>query len=424
MQKENLNINIESPTILNYPGSKKRLLDFITNTVQKYGKKGATILDIFAGTHAVGYALKNDYKILANDAEIYSFIIGKCLLENYSEFNFARIENQFRLLYENNLTLLQKNFPEYEEENNILNRGDKDALVNFNHKIKTIWQDGYKNRFSDNTIFHLFSTYYSNTYFGLNQSMQIDSIRYSIDQFNNSNIFYILLTCLYFAMKECVFSKDGHMAQPLSVEKKADVLLKKRNKSIFDIFITKLHSFETGEVIWSSFGKNHVYNMPVSELLKKEIIDNCDIIYADPPYTDMQYSRYYHILETITRYDYPAITHQHGRCSTGLYREHRFQSPLSQHGKARYCIEELIKFSKEKKKTIIFSYAYPRDIEKQKSNRYTVSIEELKSIFHKYYGIDATYVEKEPFSHCNNSNSEMKKVFEYLIIGVPDGRNL
>jgi len=35
-------------------------------------------------------------------------------------------------------------------------------------------------------------------------------------------------------------------------------------------------------------------------------IDDAGVIYADPPYTKDQYSRYYHVYETLFNYDFPS----------------------------------------------------------------------------------------------------------------------
>ena len=42
----------------------------------------------------------------------------------------------------------------------------------------------------------------------------------------------VLLSCLFYAMNETVFSKDGHMAQPLNIEKIALVILSKEKEML------------------------------------------------------------------------------------------------------------------------------------------------------------------------------------------------
>jgi adenine-specific DNA-methyltransferase len=47
------------------------------------------------------------------------------------------------------------------------------------------------------------------------------------------------------------------------------------------------------------------------------------IVYADPPYSKEHYSRYYHVLESLERYDYPESL------GVGRYRTDRFRTPFS-----------------------------------------------------------------------------------------------
>src|SRR5207248_996014 len=51
-----------------------------------------------------------------------------------------------------------------------------------------------------------------------------------------------------------------------------------------------------------------------------------DLIYADPPYTAQQYSRFYHIPETLVSYEVPHLQIKAGRNTRGLYPIGRFKS--------------------------------------------------------------------------------------------------
>lgn len=401
-------------TILNYPGSKKRLLEFIDDTIEKVLPKNKTILDVFSGTSSVAYSLKDNYCVIANDAEIYCYEIGKALLENNEKLLFSDISNVFWLEYKKNYNILYDMYPEVLNEAKIIDSKDACALSDFNKCFLNIWQEKYYER-KHNSEYCLFTKYYSNSYFGLNQAIEIDSLRFAIDRFTGSKWYDILLVCLYYAMKEAVFSKDGHMAQPLNIDTNKSVLLKRRGVSIVECFKRKIIDFESENFVIGNIN-NKAYNMTLESLLESNILESVDLVYADPPYTDMQYSRYFHLLETLTKYDYPLISRYRGKISSGLYREERFQSPLSQRGKAKKDIEKLIKKCASLKKYLVFSYAYPVDLDKQKSDRYIMSIDELIQLFKKYYGQNISILSEE-FFHANNRNSESKKVYEYLIVG-------
>ena len=154
----------------------------------------------------------------------------------------------------------------------------------------------------------LFTTYYANTYFGVHQSIEIDSIRYAIELLEDNALQNVLLAALFYAMKECTFSKDGHMAQPLSIENNKTKLFSVRQKSILEYFQRKLSEFQSPDFVISSHD-NVVFNKPISEIYNIDRVkQEVGFIYADPPYTDMQYSRYYHLLNTVTLYDYDDIS--------------------------------------------------------------------------------------------------------------------
>ncbi len=416
INKPNKTIENDTLTILNYPGSKKRLLDFINNVISKILPEGKTVLDIFCGTSSVGYSLKSKYRIISNDSEIFCYAMAKSLLGN-NRFDFSKIQANFFELFNTNKNILCSTFNEVSLENSLISNCKVEALVDFYKSFTTFSQPNYQKRNVDSK-FYLFTTYYSNTYFGLMQSIEIDSLRCAIEHYKNTEYYYVLLCCLYYAMKEVVFSKDGHMAQPLSLDKNSKLLLKRRQKSVLDNFTSKIIEFGDTEFVVNNFD-NTCYNLTLSEVLNKGIIDDVDLVYADPPYTDMQYSRYFHLLETVTKYDYPEITQTKGKVSTGIYRSERYQSPLSQHANAKYELENLIKYCALKKKKLIFSYAYPQNTEKDKKDRYTLTIDELIDLFKTYFGNNQTFIHSVDFEHCNNRNSQSKKVYEYLIVGNP-----
>ena len=72
-----------------------------------------------------------------------------------------------------------------------------------------------------------------------------------------------------------------------------------------------------------------VFNLNFEDLLDQKIFSNVGLVYADPPYTDMQYSRYYHLLNVAAKYEYPKLTITKNGYTKGLYTEGRYQSKLS-----------------------------------------------------------------------------------------------
>jgi adenine-specific DNA-methyltransferase len=91
--------------------------------------------------------------------------------------------------------------------------------------------------------------------------------------------------------------------------------------------------------------EHKVFNADVNELITQI---QGDILYLDPPYNHRQYSTNYHILETIARYDNPAI---HGK--TGL-RDEELRSAYCLRGSVKQAFTDLI--CKANAKYIFVSY--------------------------------------------------------------------
>lgn len=402
-------------SVLNYQGSKKSLLDFIHKNTTNLLEEDSTILDIFSGTCCVGYSFKSRYRIYANDSEYYSYIISKALLSsNYS--NLHTVIGKLTTKYCQNVLSQRSIYTEQKAiEKQLIEKRDLDGLVELYNNLSTIW-NGQIEVSSNHPCFELFTTYYSGSYFGLSQSIDIDSIRFAIEDFKETDLYYAMLTSLFYAMKECVFSKDGHMAQPLDPNKNSNKLFLLRNKSILEIFLDKLVEFFSDTYV-TSVCENKCFNLNFEDLLKlPEIKSNVSFIYADPPYTDMQYSRYYHLLNIVARYNYPKPTETNGTFTKGLYVDGRFQSELSKKSSCLVHLNNLITYAHDSKKNLAISFAYPKDTNEQKTDRYVTDIDSLVLSCKNAFSVSNVEVASLDYQHSNNRNSEQKKVVEYLIL--------
>ena len=409
--------------ILNYQGNKASLMPFISKNICKYISPGDTICDIFSGSGSVGSFLKDNHPIIANDAELYSSIISSALLNMPTSSELTKTKNSFLVGIEANLkSQLVKHKETIANERNLLACGNTDELINFYNSFPTIW-NGIDKSINHTTLknkneYNLFLYYYSGTYFGIEQSICIDSIIKTIHEAKSKEAQNILFTCLFHSMKETVFSKDGHMAQPLNIKKNSARHLKQRNKDVLVYFYDKLNEFVSASSDIIDTNKHKVYNLDLSDLLNTEDFKKQPIklIYADPPYTDMQYSRYYHLLNIAVQYSYPAPTISRGKFTKGLYTEGRNQSDLSKKSTAKHRLQKLFDYCYDNNIVLALSYAYPKDGTNQKTDRYTVSIAELVDMAKSTFGGKKVQVEQENYQHANHRNSSAKEVLEYLIL--------
>lgn len=410
--------------ILNYQGNKSALTPFIGRNIKKYISNDEKICDIFSGSGAVGAFLKNNYSIVSNDAELYSSIISSALLNtpNYNELiNLRDVFNKKYSLNFKKLLAPQETF--VAEERIYIYNQDNDSLIKLYNKFPTIW-NGLDDTINPTNLrnknnYNLFLYYYACTYFGIEQAITIDcTVKTIHDICLSNNDCNVLWSCLFYAISEIVFSKDGHMAQPLSIEKNPTRHIKQRSKTLLFFFNRKLNEFIEKSSMIKTNNKHIIYNEDILDLLNDEsfLNQNIKLIYADPPYTDMQYSRYYHLLNVVVQYNYPEPTIINGVFTKGLYTEGRNQSTLSKKGTAKETLQKLFDFCFQNNIILVLSYAYPKNKTNQKTDRYTVSIEELVDMAKKTFGNKKVQIEQESYKHANHRNSSTKSVYEYLIL--------
>jgi adenine-specific DNA-methyltransferase len=196
------------------------------------------------------------------------------------------------------------------------------------------------------------TVYWAGAYFGLEQSLWLDALRSAIDELPNQDLRAVGLCGLLHAASYCT-SGTGHFAQHRKVTSE-DVLRDiagYRSRSILQYWDTKVR--QLGEHLSPPTHTNQVTTRhfigAVRDIERREV----DVIYADPPYSFVHYSRFYHLLETLTLYDRPGFEFD------GRYRPSslRHQSPFSIAGLAPAAFSQLINGARRRGKALVLSYA-------------------------------------------------------------------
>lgn len=337
--------NYPSIHTIRYMGNKTKLFDFVIPKIEEITKKGDTICDLMCGTSSIGYALSQRNAIISNDFQKYSSVVSEALL------------------LRNAITTLQEI------------HSDIDAFY------KTNMEKHY---------FDFFYKEYSDTYFAPLQCLQIDSIRYAINQISK-NKRSLYLTFLMSAMCKAQ-STSGHFAQFLKKDNKRVQPLREYN--ILDLFYEKASEFL---YIQLPKYKNQVYNKDCNDLIKDVNLKDVRCFYLDPPYTADQYSRFYHILETVCLYDSPKTS-----CKA-KYRENRKMSKFCYKNSVYSEFEKIIEFAKKNQSSLVISY----------SNHGIAAPERILEIGKKYYNVSELLF--EDYNHSSQGSGSIK-ISECLII--------
>lgn len=418
---------IEDTRAIQYLGSKLQILDDIENEISKLVPQNGIVCDLFSGSGIVSQRLSGKNIVYANDVQEYSRIITSVLLgcgrnKKQRNLNYADlIQSEY---YKNNHNYLSTIFEKpLSYEKNVLSNGDLEKLAElcelnlfydgselnpekiglaesiFGNSLSLFSPDTIKQLHKDKEPKHmLFSLYYLNSYFSLNQCIEIDSISFALKQFySNREIskyeYQLLTVCLLHAVSEIVSSVGKNFAQPIKVvDKRGEIKSFAIKRCLRDRCMGLETPFEDMRTrLWSlpfPRYKNLVFKNDAADFVyNSRNAKPVNVFYLDPPYTIDHYSRFYHILETLVLYDYPKLEKKVSggelHIMNGKYREDRFQS--------NYCIpslcfnefEKLISGIRKLDANILLSYS--EDDESKDTRKRVISKTELFSILENHY---------------------------------------
>lgn len=297
-----------------YLWNKYKLLKDIDKEISLNLKKWWTICDLFSWSGVIWDYFKSNYNIISNDIEYYSYIINKASL-NFNSIKISNIDIN-KIIHELNLNISQS------------------LLTKEINDIESYLND-IKNKKSSKKLF--FYENFSGTYFSINQWLEIDYYRLYIDNIEDNEVKNYLLSIWVYALYNIVNSVWNHFAQARKVKNtNFNIIEKKFKKSFLQQILNKHNDILENIKNISIYSKdNQAYNLDYKDLLKLD--KKIDLFYIDTPYTIDHYSRFYHILNTFLKYDYPTISW------VWLYREDRYQSKFCRKTTVREEFEHMIK---------------------------------------------------------------------------------
>ena len=349
---------------LPYMGTKRQLAPMVADVIC-LGKPGV-VLDVFSGMCAIGQAVGVRRNVWNNDVQCFSSEVASALFTARKAFSWTGPEQEYvTKQFRKNANSLQGRYGKrLAKEKDVLRAGGlvgiQKYLSSATHVANDEGLDNERDLRSRQKIktgpYNLCSITYADGYFGLLQSIEIDSARYALDHaythgvINNDQFRWLLIALCQAAGR--IASTTGHFAQFLSVNaNNLSTYIGQRNKSFRDTWMQCLqHLRPVGSGLWRK--KNRVFNresLSLLGILRTNKVRPA-IIYADPPYTDDQYSRYYHVWETLVKYDYPRSE------GAGRYRPDRFQTPFSRVEDVGWAFTELIRRSAALGADLVLSY--------------------------------------------------------------------
>jgi len=308
-------------------------------------------LDLFSGMCAVASAVAPNRPVWCNDVQYFAANVAAALFKSEAPPPKSRDSADLAYPYysENKKALVDRFQEHLEEEQNGLATENVPYIDRLNNTLPHVAtsvslerEREHLARDSKSFPYRLFSITFAGGYLGLYQSIEVDAIRYAADRLfeegilsRESHRWFILALCQAVSK---VSTTTGHFAQYIKIkDRNKRTYLSQRRKSVWVAWLGSLdHLAPICGGRWRT--RNRVFQEDAQSLLERlsSTADLPSIIYADPPYTDDQYSRYYHLYETLILYDYPRST------GVGRYRAQRFSSHFSLKSKVREAFDHMI----------------------------------------------------------------------------------
>jgi adenine-specific DNA-methyltransferase len=352
------------PLRMQYLGSKARISDWILHEIKKCLPDTDSFIDAFAGTGVVGAAAaKCGYRLYANDIQPYSYCILQSMFAQPTKGLNKAIADLNSIANSSIASIFGPNISEYAEEEDRFFSEFRDGKLNWKKykafceqtPIITPTKEFILSKTSKKT-YELFVTYYSNTYFGVRQCIQLDLLRKIASQYP-ANVTYHVMAATLAAMTYAV-SSTTHLAQYLKPTSAttAQNLFNKRSINIISDVVTRLTGISKTK---PKTTPDCIYNSDFRVAITSIKPGPNHVIYVDPPYFKEHYSRYYHVLDTFCLYDYPMLTYnpRTDAVTSGRYREGRIVSEFGLKSSVKKAFSDLFKLGASHFTNIVISYA-------------------------------------------------------------------
>lgn len=327
---------------MRYLGNKTRMLENINSVILDNNITEGIFCDLFAGSGSVGDYFKERFQIISND-----------FLHSLSIVNKAKLENN--------------DIPTFKD---FIKKYGVDPFTYFNNK----------NYISDSQFFitNNYSPKGNRQFFTEKNAIKIDGIRIEIEKLYKD--FIIDLKERNFLIASLIESVMGVSNTTGTYEA---YLKNWDNRALKEFELQPLTIRKVSKIF-----NNTIYNKDSNELLRKIA---GDVLYIDPPYTVTDYNSAYHVLESISKYDYPTIGG-----ITGRRKEITKKSKYTKKKQALINFEDL--FRQANFNHVLVSY----------STQGLVSVDELVKLAKKFAINNEVKVYEFPFREYKNIRSSQK----------------
>jgi adenine-specific DNA-methyltransferase len=355
------------PKTFNYIGSKIKLLDFIKDKVEEYTNKKCSELssfgDLFSGTGVVSqyFAANGCKKIITNDIQHYGYVVSSVLTT--SGIDIEKIRKEIVKI-------------------NGMIEGIKDTTsANESHFVCNNYTEECKEE--------------KRKYLSVVNGLKVDIARQYIEQLlNDDKITEQEWRCLLKVLLYAV-TKVSNIASVYGA------YLKEYKKCATKQIM--LDTYIVDELIDGNDIEHKAYNKDIISLVDEMANEEIEVVYIDPPYNNRRYDQNFHVLETVSRYDYPQLKGKTGQRVEEISGAKAFCSKSRTKDAFQYIFDRI------NARYLIMSYNSEGILKKN----------EIISMLSKCWGeVDCIEIDYGRFkSNTNSEEKQQKLIKEYLFRG-------
>lgn len=353
---------------MKYMGHKGRIISAISNQMEKLMNDAHALGDAFCGSGIVAWALAErfDLPVLAGDLQSFAAARAASVVERNTPIQNLDFMGRWFLRAEGIIaeTIESRRVPETPRT---VVMGKYEIAKGSVEKTREYLEKTLSAALRNNGHRWPITLAYAGYYFSIQQALTFDALRATLPKAKGERA--VALSALIGAASRCSGS-PGHTAQPLGIgERSLPHLLVAWNRSVFDYvreevnLIAPRHAKVEGETCIGSWEKMFDRLAPG------------DVVFCDPPYSDVQYSRFYHVLETLSRGEVIEVS---GSGRNPPFKQ-RPESEFSRLSNARSEAERLLQFASDRELRLVITFPISRQSNGLAANTFA-------KIAKKYFG--------------------------------------
>lgn len=316
--------------VVRYMGTKRHMADHVSDAISDFRTEGR-VVDLFSGMGSVAESLQDIAPVVTNDALSFTAAISRARFTGADRCTSSGdVLERLNSQYKARLCELELKYAHELELEKLALGGDRQQLLDYMTGFKHVGNSLGKRREARSAAessgpdrYELATLYFSAGYLSLRQAIELDALRAAIDT-DTSLAERDWLLSSWLAAASVLVNAPGHTAQFLRPNSSAahSRIVRTWSRSLWREFVGALDTVsQVGNEAWRT--QNSVYVGDALDLISAGELRDIGVVYADPPYTKDQYSRYYHVYETLYRYDFPDST------GAGRNRSDRFTTGFS-----------------------------------------------------------------------------------------------